>query len=254
MLVALAPDGFTRSARWARRDEGTFHCPECGSEVVLKAGRIIATHFAHKPGSPCHYGEGESIRHLRMKAAIERMWEDVRLEVVVLPDRRADAIVTTPNGGSFVVECQASSMTADEMIRRTCDYAKAGYPVMWVWDVGLMHETHSRSKEWRSAYPIQLAHDFGRHRAYVMDHHDRLLTIRMEEARERTERYLEEQDMHLEAYVPKSIRRTEFQFADVTVLDVVEESTEHGIMRIVVGREPWKFPGTDCSREMSEAC
>lgn len=248
MLVAIAPDGFTRSARWARRDEGVYTCPECHAEVILKAGRVMAMHFAHHPGSACHYGEGESERHLRMKAAVEKLWANVELEVVVLPYRRADAIVTTPKGGRFVVECQASPITTDEMLERTGDYNDAGYPVMWIWSVDLVHETNSRNSEWRLVHPLQVAHDLGGHRGYVMDHHDRLLTLRLGTAGERAERYLVDQDMYVDAYVPKVIRLARFQFARLSPLDIRNRDG----YQVVVGREPWRFPGTDAPRQLQE--
>lgn len=133
MLVAML-QGRRVEAQDATRDAG-HTCPACDEPVVLRAGRIVTAHFAHRPGSDCTHGEGETPEHLAMKYAA-RSWMPpdftVELEVPVVPGRRADVLVTTPRGNRFVIEMQASAIPHEEMYRRTADYRRAGLPVLWV--------------------------------------------------------------------------------------------------------------------------
>ncbi len=41
-----------------------FTCPACGGPVLLKRGRVVIAHFAHRPGAEC-WSEPESVHHLR---------------------------------------------------------------------------------------------------------------------------------------------------------------------------------------------
>jgi hypothetical protein len=133
MLVALC-DGVRVEAELASR-QARYHCPECAEPVVLRAGQVLVHHFAHRPGSDCAHGAGESAEHLAMKAAVRRWLPadyQVELEVPVVAGRRADVVVTTPVGNRFVVEMQASAISPFEVFRRTSDYRRAGLPVLWV--------------------------------------------------------------------------------------------------------------------------
>lgn len=262
MLVAIAPDGFTRSIRWARSHEGTFLCPECKEPVYIKVGRIVTSHFAHYAGSACTYGEGESERHVRMKQAIADLFGDAEMEVPFLPDRRADVVVTRASGGRFVVECQASPIAAEEVYERTVDYSTLGYPVMWVWDSGLVPEILTKGlngirrsrpvidAEYRVPYAMHAVHDMAGHRAYVLDHADRLLTARFGDAKKRQGFYIESADLFIEDYTPVSVRHVEFQFADLANLEVREVDTDCGAALVVTGMELWKFDGNNSPREV----
>lgn len=256
MLTAIKADGYTGSANRVRRTEGPFACPECHEPVHLKAGRIVTNHFAHYPGSTCTYGEGESERHVRMKQAVERLYGDaVRLEVPMLPDHRADAVVDLGDW-AFVVECQASPLGADEMIGRTLDYNALGFPVLWLWDTGLLTEIDSKHQphEWRVPYTIHLAHDAADWRAYIVDHADRLLAARFNDADERPGRLVgPDNDIWVDPYTPKTIRRVTFQFAGLC-----EPSADEGWFdddttgELVLGQERWKRPGASTPQGLAE--
>lgn len=154
MLIAIDPDGRRMPANRVGRDTRMV-CPECGDSVVRKMGRKVVPHFAHRPGSDCAIAQGETIQHLQMKSACERWFTwpgaHVELEVPVLghgTDRRADAVVSTPDRRTrFAVECQASPISRDDLLNRTIDLNNAGLSVMWIFH----HTRLLGTKEWDAA-------------------------------------------------------------------------------------------------------
>lgn len=132
MFVALDDNGDRLHAWDAGRDQRCT-CPECQTDVVVKRGRIVVPHFAHRPDSGCVYGIGESERHHEMKWQVGTMFAEkkVRYEVRFAPLRRADLVV-----GRWVVECQSSPLSIEEWEARTTFYNAAGSAVLWMWDEG----------------------------------------------------------------------------------------------------------------------
>jgi hypothetical protein len=132
MMQALdAVTGLTVAGAEARRD-GRFLCPECQALVGLRLGPKKVPHFAHYSATRCALAAPESPRHRALKwlcreffAPLPVVWE------VVVGDRRVDALVNE----QFVVECQASPMTAVEWQARSENHNRHGYPVLWLWDV-----------------------------------------------------------------------------------------------------------------------
>ena len=68
MLVALCGDKRIEAAT-AKRDE-LYFCPGCNCEVILKRGRKVCAHFAHKASTTCSGNRGETRAHLALKALI----------------------------------------------------------------------------------------------------------------------------------------------------------------------------------------
>lgn len=177
MLVAIAAEGFRRTARIVTREDGPFECPECSSEVILKAGRIIVPHFAHRAQAACTWGEGESERHMLMKHYLQIWFPKVELEVRLGEMRRADAVITTAKGNRFVIECQASPISVAEWVERNSDYNDIGLPVAWLWDLSRFNLTRGKDKE--CAVPAEIREcaaqwrdDVSRdHYVYVFDTH-----------------------------------------------------------------------------------
>lgn len=111
-------------------------CPECNSPMVLKAGVIKMAHFAHKPGSNCSYGCGESLEHMTAKRMVATWLRGEMSGCVVEPEysisnRRADLAQIFPNGWIVVHEIQLASITTEELQKRTDDYMNAGCDVIW---------------------------------------------------------------------------------------------------------------------------
>ncbi|SIS56990.1 competence protein CoiA [Phaeovulum vinaykumarii] len=131
----------------------TYSCPECRGEVVLKKGRKVVHHFAHKPPTTCTWATGETRAHMEAKAivadALKTRGLRVELEYVVntLPgDRRADVMAWSPNGQLIAFELQHTPIGIDEIERRASSYASANIAQIWipflspkVWDEGYPH-------------------------------------------------------------------------------------------------------------------
>jgi competence protein CoiA len=127
-------------------------CPFCGEVLVPKRGERVTHHFAHQAKSSC-LAAIESEDHRRAKVGIQ-------LGVDVLPG--CDAWVEKPIGNSrpdvllnvrsttVAVEVQRSSISLEEVRRRTKAYAALGVPVVWVAclsDLTMSREIRS-TQEW----------------------------------------------------------------------------------------------------------
>lgn len=137
MLIALLKGHRIVAARAERGPE--YVCPGCGSELILRKGRKVIHHFAHKPPVSCAWGNGETQAHLKAKAQLARSFSDrdIRSEVefvVSTPTgtRRADVMAWKPNGISVAFELQHTSITLDEIEARALAYAEAGIAQIWI--------------------------------------------------------------------------------------------------------------------------
>jgi competence protein CoiA len=116
-----------------------YHCPGCGSEVVLKRGRFVIPHFAHKPPVSCGWAKGETLEHMRAKIAfrnaLAKSYPDVQVEKLIssLPnDRRADIYFSGRSGERAVIELQHTSISLNEIEKRSSTYAREGIAQLWI--------------------------------------------------------------------------------------------------------------------------
>jgi hypothetical protein len=117
MLYAQAADG----ARIDPRPHERAACPQCGSEVVAKCGRLVTWHWAHVKRDCDTWSEGESDWHLGWKRrAVPSACE------VVIGEHRAD--IRTPGG--TVVELQHSAIDPRQIAEREAFYGK----LVWLFD------------------------------------------------------------------------------------------------------------------------
>ncbi|MGE3692547.1 MAG: competence protein CoiA [Novosphingobium sp.] len=137
MLVALHQE--TRVDAWGATKGLPYHCPNCKAEVILKQGRIVIHHFAHKPPTVCAWATGETREHLLAKKVIRDAFRakgyQADYEVEVLSgggDRRADVLITNGKGARVAVEVQHTPILYDAMERRTGGYVAARTPVIWM--------------------------------------------------------------------------------------------------------------------------
>ena len=118
--------------RFLARDEAKcnqpFFCAECGDEAILKKGTVKIHHFAHRPPVTCEYGRGETEKHRVCKMEIfEGLKEHRRFRQLekgmgtVRPD-----ISAVMDDIPIAVEVQISTLTMDQIIYRTSEYAKRG--------------------------------------------------------------------------------------------------------------------------------
>lgn len=122
-------------------------CPHCLELVILHRGKIKRPHFAHRKDSACPYGKGETWQHEQAKAAIlagaraKELVAEPELEVLSIDgDRRADVVVYAPstdptkNESKWMraFEVQYSTISFDDLKRRTNSYMAASLPVLWI--------------------------------------------------------------------------------------------------------------------------
>lgn len=142
-------DGQIVHAYFERKENGPFRCVECNEEVVLRSGKSRVDHFAHVNPLACSYTQGESELHRRCKMEIfdglsrAPHVKNVVLEKpmgVVRPDISAEI-----NGTPVAIEIQISSLSVDEIMRRTIAYHQKGIYVLWLlqWTSDLDKERYS---------------------------------------------------------------------------------------------------------------
>lgn len=111
MLVANLGGMRIDSASAKRGPE--YRCPKCSGIVILKQGRKVIEHFAHKPPTDCSWATGETRAHLEAKALVQAaltgrgLKAEVEFVVNTLPgDRRADVMAWSPKGLQIAFELQ----------------------------------------------------------------------------------------------------------------------------------------------------
>ncbi|QND44772.1 hypothetical protein HB780_02830 (plasmid) [Rhizobium lusitanum] len=137
-MLTANRDGLRVDAAASERGP-VYLCAKCAREVTLKKGRIVIHHFAHKPPTDCTWASDETQAHLASKLCLRdtyrRRGYQADYEVEVLSsggDRRADVLITAPNGDRVAIEIQHQPILFDEIERRTQAYIAAGVPVMWL--------------------------------------------------------------------------------------------------------------------------
>ncbi|OKP02592.1 competence protein CoiA [Xenorhabdus eapokensis] len=134
MLTALQNDKII-IARDAQKP-GEFICPECRQLVILKKGKKVIHHFAHKSPVTCAYGEGETLAHQEAKLELfdVLMADDTVTEVELeksFGTVRAD-VYARIDGRRVVFEVQRSSIDIDTLAKRTTEYSQRGISICWL--------------------------------------------------------------------------------------------------------------------------
>ena len=106
---------------------------------MLKKGRVVIHHFAHKPPIVCDWARGETLAHLEAKRIVHEaltargIKAELEYSVETLPgDRRADVMAWSPGGRMIAIELQHTSISADEIAERAFAYARAGAAQIWI--------------------------------------------------------------------------------------------------------------------------
>lgn len=114
-----------------------YFCPGCAQEVTLKKGRKVVHHFAHKPPVSCSWAAGETQQHLKAKEIFYFFFKEqgraVDIESPLAGNLlRADVLVTATNGQRVAFELQHSTISPDEIERRTSLYFQNGIVLVWL--------------------------------------------------------------------------------------------------------------------------
>lgn len=208
--LVLARDADTR---------GTYVCPECRTQLIVKAGAIVTRHFAHRARISCSLAVGESQRHMQMKEQVGGLFAGrvaVAYEKSIVPGRRADLVL----GERIVVECQDSPISILEWAARTRDYNRAGHPVLWIWDITRVcgsrwvdsFEEIDLDAEWRLPAELRYCHQCSFGRVYVLDAAGNLKSCHLARVATRESEWIDENhDQQSSSYTPRSLRHISFR-------------------------------------------
>jgi hypothetical protein len=137
----------------------------CRELLVLKRGRVVIAHFAHRPGASRCDAAGESIRHMRAKTLLAQRFTaqgyDVVLEEPHPGGRRVDVAVTlTDRVGRrrrIAVEVQDSPISVDEVKRRTrADRAAGFFATVWVFTTDRLPNVRRCLPDWECRLPEEV--------------------------------------------------------------------------------------------------
>ena len=109
-------------------------CPCCHTPLILKNGRVMRPHFAHKNLVACQaFSENESEEHLLGKQLIEKNCQKFHLPYEVeayLPklQQRPDILIQS----NIAIEFQCSTLSIERLKERTDNYHRHGYQVIWL--------------------------------------------------------------------------------------------------------------------------
>lgn len=113
---------------------GHYKCPFCNCVMIPVNGKVAVHHFRHKVKCP-YATEPETERHIKMKEWFLKNINDAEVE-----KRIGNSIADIYCGLSrFVIECQCSSITASDLIRRSSKYHSMGLDVFWVFPLERRH-------------------------------------------------------------------------------------------------------------------
>jgi competence protein CoiA len=133
MLVAELHGSRIEADHTLERGEA-YQCPECKSQMILKAGVIKIAHFAHKVDLGCDYMRGEGPAHMAAKRVFCDAMRARGLRVepeYKLGDQRADLAAWSPKGRLFVLEMQNSPISSVAIEDRITKYKNKGVPQIW---------------------------------------------------------------------------------------------------------------------------
>ena len=119
-----------------------YRCPNPNCrrpEMVLKPGRFVKAHFAHKSASGCEWARGETQEHMEAKQdfaaalAARGYKSEVEFVVATLPgDRRADVMLWNAEDRRIAIELQHTPIGLPEIERRAFSYAEANIAQIWI--------------------------------------------------------------------------------------------------------------------------
>lgn len=137
MYVALDKEGLRVYIEEAEKNEDYF-CPVCRGKLRVRKGDIREYHFAHLSGV-CEDNWNYDMSEWHMEWQ-ERFPKECR-EVVVINNglkHRADVLA-----GNTVIEFQHSTMSCGEFQERNSFYNKAGYKVVWIFDMQDLYDNEN---------------------------------------------------------------------------------------------------------------
>ncbi|SDH71835.1 Competence protein CoiA-like family, contains a predicted nuclease domain [Alteribacillus persepolensis] len=142
MFTARTRDGRIISLFPSKNEEIPSHyppyfCPACSKEVILKQGKQVKAHFAHRKKQACSYqAEPETNEHLSGKALLYE-WllmhhVKARMEVYLSAIQRVADVLFTWRNKTYALEFQCSSISPSALLSRSYDYLSIGIFPIWI--------------------------------------------------------------------------------------------------------------------------
>lgn len=117
-------------------DKTGYSCPGCHEPVILRRGRHKIAHFAHRPGSQCQLGEGETAEHLLGKRQLLQWYrqrgEQVELEVYLPQIAQRPDLLLIERGHRVAIEFQCSPLSLKRLRERNAGYRQCGIGFHWL--------------------------------------------------------------------------------------------------------------------------
>ncbi len=145
---------------WNASKSGTYRCPICDNDLILRMGDVRVHHFAHaksadERGSGCtdRWNYDKTPWHITWQ---KRFPEKCCEKMISIGEKKHFADVCI---NDLIIEFQHSPISLEEFRERNTFYKNAGYRVIWVFDViedwseEKIEEDHNESNKyyWSSA-------------------------------------------------------------------------------------------------------
>lgn len=134
MLTAQTEQDSRIKASEAQRQQSYF-CPSCREQVILKRGKRMIAHFAHRAHSTCRpFSESESQAHLVGKWQLAEYFgvSNVELEPYIQTLAQRPDLLLKRNDRQLAVEYQCSSIPISRLQQRNQGYSSYGLSVLWI--------------------------------------------------------------------------------------------------------------------------
>lgn len=186
MLIAATSTG-TRIEASHETPRVNYSCPECQTDVIVRKGKKVVPHFAHRAKGKCQ-SAGESWRHLAAKRMLGDGFRAMGYNVAFEEShsqgrRRVDVAVTltATSGEQFriAVEVQDSPISVDEIKRRIGLDRQAGFfCTVWVFTQHRLRASLDAPQGAESRLPNEVVYLENRYKwgAFVIDTDEGALT------------------------------------------------------------------------------
>lgn len=136
-ITALDPDKFLWAEIKARNSEGVFECPECGANLIAKAGTSkVRAHFAHRPDADSDCGLAQKgAAHLYIQSIVMDICKAFSPELEVRIDSEygkyqvADILFIDLKK---IIEIQLEHQPLIDYRNRSLFYEVHGYDTLWL--------------------------------------------------------------------------------------------------------------------------
>ena len=133
MFIARDEKGNLTNALEKEPRKQDYYCPACGTNVRLRKGKNVRTHFAHTSIKQCdYYYENESLEHLENKVAIFNWSRNDVLVEMEYPILELKQIADIMINKQLAIEIQCSPLSSTLLKERSNGYRNSGIQVLWL--------------------------------------------------------------------------------------------------------------------------